>query len=275
MSQPWSFDKDLTHEFEDKYKITQKKIKINGIELYQFFITDVEFETSDILFIKTPQGFYEPYLYNVRQKENGEYIGSVITKGSCYYYWIIVVRELLSQIDKTTKKKVDGALYLLQYILSFKILQNVLNDTGRTIQALATRQFGKTEFTVALDSFIMIFIPKFVKIDNAKYWVIISSYSTISVGELFEKFKTKVKAVVDIFHREFPYDTLVTGAEAKKYPPHNNLKDTDEKVEYGLLMDGQVYPYSVCLAIPAGTVRDGEIETPSINPSNCWESLML
>ena len=104
----------------------------------------------------------------------------------------------------------------------------------------------------------MIFIPKFVKTENAKYWVIISSYQQTSVDELFEKFKLRIKQVVEIFQREFPEDILVTGAEAKKYPPHNNLKDTQEKVEYGILIDGKVYPYSVCIAIPAGVTRDGE-----------------
>ena len=116
---------------------------------------------------------------------------------------------------------------------------------------------GKTEFTVALDAFIAIFIPKFVEINNSKFWVIISSYSIISVNELFSKCKTKIKDVVDLFHEVFPNDRLVTGLEAKKYPPYNNFKDTDEKIEYGILVNEKVEPYSLIIAIAAGTVRDG------------------
>ena len=116
---------------------------------------------------------------------------------------------------------------------------------------------GKTEFTVALDAFIAIFIPKFVEINNSKFWVIISSYSIISVNELFSKCKTKIKDVVDLFHEVFPNDRLVTGLEAKKYPPYNNFKDTDEKIEYGILVNEKVEPYSLIIALAAGTVRDG------------------
>ena len=90
---------------------------------------------------------------------------------------------------------------------------------------------GKTEFTVALDAFIAIFIPKFVEINNSKFWVIISSYSIISVNELFSKCKTKIKDVVDLFHEVFPNDRFVTGLEAKKYPPYDNFKDTLRYVE--------------------------------------------
>ena len=140
MSHIWSFDKDLVKEFEEKYKITKKKIKVNGLELYQFFITDVEFETSDILFVKTKAGFYEPYIYNYRMNDDGIETGSVIVKGSAYYYWLIVCRELLAKMDNNSKKMVDGALYILQYLISFKVLQNVLSDNGKTIQLLGTRQ---------------------------------------------------------------------------------------------------------------------------------------
>ena len=253
----WGYDKDLTKEFEEKYKIRIKCINKGGLKLYQFLISDVEFETEDILFTKTEQGYYEPYIYDYKKNKDGKMTGSIIAEGSCLYYWIKVVRRLFSQVNKQTRKRENGSLYILQYILSIKILLNVLDGTGRTIQLLGTRQFGKTAFTVALDSFITIYVPRFVKINNAKFWTIISSYSQISVDELFSKFKTNIKDVAEMYQADFPNDKLITGIEAKKYPPYNNLKDTEEKVEYGILIGDRVEPWSVALAIPAGTVRDG------------------
>lgn len=34
----WDFDKEVANEFNNKYKITMKKIKVNELELYQFSI---------------------------------------------------------------------------------------------------------------------------------------------------------------------------------------------------------------------------------------------
>lgn len=254
----WDFDKELASEFNDKYKIKVNEIKKNGMTLYQFDISDTDFDTKEILFTRDEDtGYYEPFIYNYYVDKEGKQRGSFITKGSCYYYWILVVRQLFGKYNQKKKKHELGSLYILQFLLSFRIIDNVLNNTGKTIQLLGTRQFGKTEFSVALDAFMTIFMPKFVEINNSKFWVIISSYSQNSVDELFAKYKTKVKQVAEIFAKEFPNDVLITGVEAKKYPPHNNLKDTDWKVEYGILVNDVCMPYSVCISVPAGTIRDG------------------
>jgi len=137
----WSFDKDLSKEFDEKYKIKIKKIEKGGLVLYQFFIEDTDFDTGELLFTKDEEtGYYEPYIYNYRINKDGKAQGSIIKKDSCYYYWILTVRKLFSRYNNKKRKRENGSLYVLQWLLSFRILDNILNKTGRTIQLIGTRQ---------------------------------------------------------------------------------------------------------------------------------------
>lgn len=139
----WDFDKELASEFDDKYKIRIKQITKGNMTLYQFFVSDCNFDTSEILFTKDDKtGFYEPYIYNYHIDSEGKQRGSFITKGSLFYNWILVVRKLFGRYNKVKKRREIGSLYVLQWLLAFKILENVLNNTGRKIQLLGTRQLN-------------------------------------------------------------------------------------------------------------------------------------
>ena len=119
---------------------------------------------------------------------------------------------------------------------------------------------GKTEFIITLAGFIPVFIPKYVTINNDKFWCIYSSYSDISSTELFTKFKTKVKKTLEIHSELYPYEILVYGQEGKKYPPYTTLDDTKEKMEFKMLVGDRLEPWSVAYNIPAGVIRDGKMQ---------------
>lgn len=138
----WDFDKDVANEFDNKYKVTCKTIKINDLELYQFLVSDVNFDTGKILFTKNTNGFYEPYIYNYKENENGQPTGSIITKGSCYYDWLITVRKCFGRYNNKKKRYEDGSLYVIQFLITFEVLDNILKGTGKVLQVIATRQFG-------------------------------------------------------------------------------------------------------------------------------------
>lgn len=256
----WDFDKEVANEFNNKYKITMKKIKVNELELYQFSITDSDFDISTILFTKTENDFFEPYIYNYKEHENGQQTGSIITKGTCYYDWLMTVRKVFGRYNKKKKAYENGSLYVVQFIITFCVLDNILNGTGKCLQLLGTRQFGKTELMITLDAFIPIFMPKYVTINNDMFWCIYSSYTDISVTELFTKFKTKVKKVLEIHSELYPNEKIVYGREAIKYYPHTSLDDNKEKMEFKLLVGEKLESYSVCYAIPAGVIRDGKMQ---------------
>ena len=116
----------------------------------------------------------------------------------------------------------------------------------------------KTELMVALDAFIPIFMPKYVTINNDKFWCIFSSYNEISVTELFAKFRNKVKKVLEIHSELYPNDKIIYGKDGMKYEPFTSLDDTKDKIEFKLLVGEKAEPYSVCYGIGAGVIRDGK-----------------
>lgn len=141
----WDFDKEVANEFCNKYKINMKTIKIKDLTLYQFFISDTDFDTSSILFTKNKNTtFYEPYIYNYRENKGGIPTGSIILKNTCYYDWILTVRKVFGRYNNSKRRYEEGSLYVLQWIISLDVLDNILNNTGRTIQLLATRQWTRS-----------------------------------------------------------------------------------------------------------------------------------
>ena len=138
----WDFDKEVATEFNDKYRVQMKTITKGGKTLYQFFISDIDFDSSSILFTKSAEtGYFEPYIYGYKENEGGLPIGSIITKGSVFYDWIINVRQVFTRYNQAKKKYEDGSLYVLQWIISFDVIDNIINNTGRSIQLLGTRQW--------------------------------------------------------------------------------------------------------------------------------------
>lgn len=47
------------------------------------------------------------------------------------------------------------------------------------------------------------------------------------------------------------------GSEGKKYAPYTVLDDNKEKMEFKILVNDKLEPWSVCFNIPAGVIRDG------------------
>ena len=140
----WDFDKEVANEFDNKYKIRMKIITKGNMELYQFFISDIDFETSNILFTKSEEtGYFEPYIYNYHIDKDGKERGSIITKNTAYYDWIMTVRESFQNYNKKKKRYENGSLYVLQWIITFEVIRNIIEGTGRVVQLMATRQLTK------------------------------------------------------------------------------------------------------------------------------------
>jgi len=109
--------------------------------LYRFNVTGTEIDFGTILYIKNDiSGFYEPYIYNYKENENGTIEGTIIEEGSFIFEWILAVRNLCTKYSAQTQKYKYGSFDILQWLVSIETLKSLETGAGNTIQIEGSRQ---------------------------------------------------------------------------------------------------------------------------------------
>ena len=119
------------------------KVFNDGTEkiLYRFKVTGTEIDFGRVLFVKNEtNNFYEPYIYNYKENEDGTYEGKIIEEDSLVYEWLLAVRHLTTQYDAKNNVYRYGSLDILQWLISIETLNSLETGSGNVIQLEGSRQ---------------------------------------------------------------------------------------------------------------------------------------
>ena len=205
---------------------------------------------SNIVFIKTHNGYYEPFAVDYNA-ETGEC--KVIAKDPI----LMEVYEFVSfhQRRRNNKGKyVSSPIFPYQWSFIYRHVLSLLDRTGESMLESYARQSGKSYSIKLLLAWEMVFLPRYIEVKLERYSMILCSYKKESVEKLFGECKSAIVKAVEYHNKKYK-DKLVT-----KNGEFSNPKLIDSSTIFEInkmFSDGDEVPYSKCTAITLGTSNDG------------------
>lgn len=205
---------------------------------------------SNIIFIKTDNGYYEPFGVNY-DSETGEC--KVIAQDPI----LMEVYEYVSFFQRQRNNKgkyISKPLYPYQWSFIYRHVLSLLHRTGESMLESYARQSGKSYIIKLLLAWELVFLPKYIDVKLERYSTILCSYKEKSVEKLFGECKTAIYKAVEYYNKKYK-DKLIL-----KNGDYNNHKliDSSTIIEINkMFTDGDEVPYSKCTAITLGASNDG------------------
>lgn len=247
-------------DFCSKYKIKCEKIKFPHITLYRFLMDLPENEEDvvnmeTVLFYKNEENNkLEPYIYNYRF-ENGQHRGTFVEEGDLIYDWIRYIKQSSKIYSAKKRIYISGSLTPIQWVLSIGWFKNIIECNSKTMPLAGSRQLGKSYLARKIVGFAPVFLPKFMDIDIEKFWLTLCSYVAKSVSKIFDESKSEIEKAIKLHNEMYPNTPLLEGKDTKKFG--RQFKNKENVMEIGMLVDGDLVPYSIINAISTNVISDG------------------
>ena len=247
-------------DFCNKYKIRCEKKKLFDKNLYRF-IMDLPENEEDVINMETvwfrkndENDMFEPYIYNYEEIEGRPY-GEVVGEGDLIYDWIRYIKHSSRPYSAKKRKRIAGGLTPIQWVLSIEWFNNIVRCNSKVMPLAGTRQLGKTYLARKIIGFAPVFLPKYMDIRAERFWLTLCSYKKDSVSTKFDESKGDLEKAIKLHNELYPNTPLLEGKETKKFG--RQFKNKENVMEIGMLVDGDLVPYSIINAISTSVTSDG------------------